>query len=456
MIFNSPVFLFGFFPIVFALFWLARTKQQRYVLLTISGYVFYGYWNWKFCFLLLLSSLVSFIAGLGIERASSRAASRTWMVSSIGFDLTILGFFKYYNFFSSNLHHILPALHPPQLNVILPIGISFYTFHTITYIADVAAGRVRPTHHLFEYLAYVALFPQLVAGPIVRFRQIEADLERIDRRPRADQQARGLGYFVVGLVKKVMIADTVARFIDPLLKVSATLSMTGAWLVALGYALQIYYDFSGYSDMAVGLGHLFGLRIPQNFNAPYRAEGVRDFWRRWHISLSTCLRDYLYIPLGGNRRGAVRTIVNLMITMLLGGLWHGANWTFVIWGAYHGVWLAMDRALEPWLQRLPRLVYRWGTFLVVLIGWVLFRSENLSMAMGWFQTMLGLGGGAASGGLVLGALVALGVVAVNIVPETWDIPFSARRRWIVVYAALFAASYFFINNREMPFLYYQF
>ena len=456
MIFNSPVFLFAFLPVVFALFWLARTKQQRYILLTASGYIFYGYWDWRFCFLLLLSSLVSFTAGLAIEHAASRRAKRAWMVGSISFDLAVLGFFKYYNFFAANVQHLAPAACLPHLHVLLPIGISFYTFHTITYIADVAAGRVRPTHHLFEYLAYVSLFPQLVAGPIVRFRQIEADLEHIDRAPREDQQARGLGFFVVGLIKKAVIADTIARCIDPLLKAPAALSMTGAWLAALGYALQIYYDFSGYSDMAVGLGHLFGLRIPQNFNAPYRAEGLRDFWRRWHISLSTCLRDYLYIPLGGNRRGGLRTHVNLMITMLLGGLWHGANWTFVIWGAYHGVLLMIDRALEPWLQRWPRALYRGATFLLVLIGWVFFRSEHFTMAFTWLRAMCGWGGGAAGGGWTLWIMTILGLAAVAWAPETWDLRFGTTRRWVVLYALLFVAAYFFMHDRGAPFLYYQF
>src|SRR5437762_10138570 len=211
MVFNSDVFLFAFLPAVFALFWLARTKQQRYVILTVSGYVFYGYWDWRFCFLLLFSSLVSFVAALMIARAGSRRAARRWMVGSVTVDLTVLGFFKYYNFFASNLHAAIPSVAPPLLDIVLPVGISFYTFHTISYIVDVADGRVRPTRNLFEYLTYVSLFSHLVAGPIVRFRQIEDDLEHIAARSRDADIARGLGCFVISLIKKVVVADSIAH-----------------------------------------------------------------------------------------------------------------------------------------------------------------------------------------------------------------------------------------------------
>jgi len=351
MLFNSNVFLFAFLPAVFTLFWVGRTKQQRYLLLTVASYIFYGWWDWRFCFLLLCSSLVSFASGLLIEDAPTARRRRGILAVAVSLDLAILGFFKYYDFFAASLHQALPFLALPLLHVILPIGISFYTFHTISYVVDVADGRVRPTHNLFEYLTYVSLFCQLIAGPIIRYRQIEADLEAIDGPPRPDWMARGLGFFVVGLIKKVIVADSIGGLIDPMLAAPAGLTTVAAWVAALGFTLQLYFDFSGYSDMAVALGYLFGLRIPKNFDAPYRAVGIRDFWRRWHISLSTFLRDYLYIRLGGNRRGAFRTHVNLMITMLLGGLWHGANWTFVAWGAFHGALLALhklwDGALRP-------------------------------------------------------------------------------------------------------------
>jgi alginate O-acetyltransferase complex protein AlgI len=456
VVFNSDVFLFGFLPVVFALFWLARTRNQRYALLAVSGYVFYGYWDWRFCFLLLFSSLVSFTAGLMIQRSMAAGARRAWMVASVAVDLAILGFFKYYNFFAGNLHAVFPGVAPPLLDIVLPIGISFYTFHTISYIVDVACGRIKATDNLFEYLAYVSLFSQLVAGPIVRFREIEEDLERIDGPPREDHMARGLGFFVVGLIKKVIVADSVAGYIDPMLASPAGLSVAGAWAAALGYTFQLYYDFSGYSDMAVGLGYLFGLRIPQNFNAPYRALGISDFWRRWHISLSSWLRDYLYIPLGGNRRGPTRTYVNLMVTMVLGGLWHGANWTFVLWGAFHGLLLALERPLKPWLARLPALGYRWLTFLLVVVSWVLFRSDSVAMATDWLGKMVGINAGTDGPAAGLLLLVAACFLAVNLLPETWDVRFGVRRRWAVVYSLGFFVAYLFMNGKKSVFLYYQF
>jgi alginate O-acetyltransferase complex protein AlgI len=456
MVFNSSVFLFAFLPVVFTLFWLSRSKRQRYAVLAVSGYVFYGYWDWRFCTLLFFSSLVSFTAGIMIGRAGSRRAARAWMVASVAVDLCVLGFFKYYNFLAANLARVAPEAALPVLHVVLPIGISFYTFHTISYIVDVAAGRVQPTHDLLEYLAYVSLFSQLVAGPIVRFREIEDDLERIDGPPRGDDMARGLGVFVVGLAKKAIVADCIAGWIDPMLAVPDSLSLAGAWLAALGYALQLYYDFSGYSDMAVGLGLLFGLHIPQNFNAPYRAVGIADFWRRWHMSLSRWLRDYLYIPLGGNRKGEARTYLNLLVTMLLGGLWHGANWTFVVWGAYQGILLALGKLLGPVLAPLPEALRRAGTFVLVVLGFVVFRSTDLAMAGSWLAKMAGIGTGAGAVPAALVAWVVAGLLLVNLAPETWDIRFGTRLRWAPAYAAAFLVAYFFVNQQATVFLYYQF
>ncbi|HEY3417486.1 MAG TPA: MBOAT family O-acyltransferase, partial [Armatimonadota bacterium] len=231
-----------------------------------------------------------------------------------------------------------------------------------------------------------------------------------------------------------------------------------AWLAALGYTFQLYFDFSGYSDMAIGLGYLFGIRIPQNFNAPYRALGIGDFWRRWHISLSSWLRDYLYIPLGGSRVSVARTQVNLMVTMLLGGLWHGANWTFVIWGGYHGMLLILDKLVGPFAQRLPPFFYRASTFVLVVIGWVIFRSKDMIMTGAWLGKMFGVGADLSLGSVpkMLFLMVAVCLVAVNTLPETWDINFGLRRRWAVVYALGMFTAYLFLNGRETVFLYYQF
>ena len=456
MVFNSNSFLLDFLRVVFSLFWLARTKQQRYVLMTAAGYVFYGYWNWRFCFLLLFSSLISFFVALRLVKSPTQRGRRCWLSVSVSADLAILMYFKYYNFFADSARLCFPKVPLPALHVILPIGISFYTFHTISYIVDVARGKVRPTRNLFEYLTYVSLFSQLVAGPIVRFRQIEEDLEAIDGPPREDWIARGVGFFVIGMLKKVLIADQIAALITPMIQSLYSLSALGAWSAALGYTFQLYFDFSGYSDMAIGLGYLFGLRIPQNFDSPYQALGIGDFWRRWHISLSSWLRDYLYIPLGGSRMGSRRTAMNLLATMLLGGLWHGANWTFVIWGAYHGILLWIDRSAQPFLEGLPRICRRLVTFNLVVVGWVLFRADNFSMAASWLKKMFGLETGAVSAPPALWLWIVGCLLAVNLLRDTWHYSFEARPRWSYAFALAFFVVYLFMNGRETVFLYYQF
>ena len=468
MIFNSNVFLFAFLPVVFGLFWLSKGKQQRYVLLAIAGYVFYGYWDWRFCILLAFSSIVSFVTGLAIDGTESRSRKRAWLIGAVSVDLTLLGFFKYYNFVAANLGIALDWFNvraqPAALHIVLPIGISFYTFHTISYVVDVANGRVKATRNIAEYFTYVSLFSQLVAGPIVRYRQIEADLEQIDGPPRSDWIAIGIGFFVVGLIKKVIIADHIGAGIDPLLASYANgsihaLTFGQAWTAALGYTCQLYFDFSGYSDMAVGLGYLFSLRIPQNFDAPYRSLGIQDFWRRWHISLSMWLRDYLYIGLGGNRKGKRRTYVNVMIVMLLGGLWHGAGWTFVIWGGYHGVLLIIDRWFLPVFKRYPPILYRAQTFALVVIGWVFFRATSLRMAAGWLRSMFTVGlsreFSLPAAPMVLG-WIGIALFAIAFLPETWNFKFGTTRRWAGLYAAGFLVAYLFMNGTNSPFLYYQF
>jgi alginate O-acetyltransferase complex protein AlgI len=456
MVFNSDVFLLAFLPIVFALFWIARTRQQRYLILTVSGYVFYGYWNWKFCFLLLFSSLVSFAAGLLIDRSSTRFQRNAVLIGSIGVDLALLGYFKYYGFAATTVNQIASSQLLPILEVALPIGISFYTFHTISYVVDVWQRRIRATSNIAEYLTYVSLFSQLVAGPIVRFRQIEDDLERIDGPPRVDAMARGIALFTVGLIKKVVIADSIAAYLDPMIAQHQDFSIYAAWAAAFGYALQLYFDFSGYSDMAMGLGLMFGVSIPINFHSPYQAVGMQDFWRRWHISLSSWLRDYLYIPLGGSRRGEARTNVNLLATMLIGGLWHGANWTFVVWGAYHGLLLVAERLAGPALKRLPAWLYGGVTFLLVVVGWVIFRSNDLSMAGAWLTSMAGAGGGTLLPDRSFVLLVAAALLAVKALPEPWELRYSARPAYAAVYAVGFVLSYLVMNGKESVFLYFQF
>jgi alginate O-acetyltransferase complex protein AlgI len=352
--------------------------------------------------------------------------------------------------------HFPLVLAAPQ--IVLPVGISFYTFHTISYIVDSYRRTVTPTRNFFEFSCYVSLFSQLVAGPIVRFRQIEEDLENIDRHDARAGWTVGWSFFTLGLIKKVLIADTIAALVNPRFADYTALSTGGAWLCMLGYAYQIYFDFSGYSDMAVGLGHLFGLRIPQNFNSPYQALDISDFWRRWHISLSTCLRDYLYIPLGGNRGPRWMVYRNLMITMLLGGLWHGASWTFVAWGGYHGALLAAYRLSGRYWDALPVALRRAGTFILVVVGWVFFRSTNWTMAMGLLERMFAWRWAPLPAGTyLLPVIVALAAAVAHFGANTFQLRHAWRPSVAAGLAVLFALCLVAIyGGPRMPFLYFQF
>jgi alginate O-acetyltransferase complex protein AlgI len=462
MLFNSPVFLFAFLPVCYGVYWSLRSANAKYQWLAISGYVFYGYWNPWFCLLMAFSTLVSYSAGLGFLAWDDPRRRRLCLVVPIVVDLSLLGFFKYANFGAASardLLHLFGAdVRVPHWNIILPIGISFYTFHTITYIVDSYRRTIRPTRNLFEFAAYVSLFSQLIAGPIVRFRQIEEDLEAVGTQDRRRWLTRGIDFFIVGMVEKVVIADSLAAFVDPALAHYASLSTVGAWLAIVGYTFQLYFDFSGYSTMAVGLGYLFGLRIPQNFNSPYKALDPSDFWQRWHISLSSVLRDYLYIPLGGNRNGTAQTYRNLMLTMLLGGLWHGANWTFVAWGAYHGLLLCAHRVWRPAVERIPRVARQLLMFLCAVFGWVLFRSTDFGMALRLFATMFRWTPGPLPAGttLVLPMLAVAAwwaMVGPNVFemrfPETWRVRAALTGGFAVALALI-------IGLHTSPFLYFQF
>ena len=462
MLFNSAIFLFVFLPITYVVFWSLKRRSSRYVWLTITGYVFYGYWDPRFCLLMAFSTLVSYSAGLGFLRYRDARRRKLCLVLPITVDLLLLGFFKYFNFALDSTRSVASWLGAdvqlPHLDIILPVGISFYTFHTITYIVDAYRGVITPTRNFFEFSTYVSLFSQLVAGPIVRFRQIESDLEHLDSAPRTQWLVPGIQFFVVGLVEKVVVADSLAAFVDPALGQWQALSTAGAWMAMLGYSFQLYFDFSGYSSMAVGLGYLFGLRIPQNFNSPYKALDPSDFWKRWHISLSSVLRDYLYIPLGGNRGGTFRTYRNLMITMLLGGLWHGAAWTFVVWGAYHGLLLCLYRVFaRPW-DALPAWTRQAAMFVLVLIGWVFFRSHSFGMATGLLAAMFTPVAGSLvpQPGLAALALAVAGVWAMR-GPNAFDLPVQdGWGRRVAVTAAFAAGLALVLGTRSSPFLYFQF
>ena len=460
MLFNSLPFLFAFLPTTWLVFRQLKTTRARYIWLTLTGYVFYGFWNWKFCSLMAFSTAVSYAAGRGLGVAHDATRRRLLLVLPIAVDLLILAYFKYTNFALSSAQFLArrAGVHwtAPTLNVVLPVGISFYTFHTITYVVDCYRGVIQPTRNLFEFSTYVSLFAQLVAGPIVRFRQIESDLDRIGQIEPAWYE-RGWSFFALGLCKKVLIADTIAGYVDPFFANPDGFSPAIAWICALGYSYQLYFDFSGYSDMATGLGLFFGLRLPQNFDSPYQASDPADFWRRWHISLSSVLRDYLYIPLGGSRGPGWKTYRNLMITMLLGGLWHGANWTFVLWGGYHGLLLCAHRVWSRAWARLPGVVQRAVTFLLIAFGWVFFRAPTVETAAHLLRTMLAVRPGPIVGGCRLVAITAVAAVLAHLAPNTFELSHQWGPAASASVLVLFAASILIVMaGHNSPFLYFQF
>jgi alginate O-acetyltransferase complex protein AlgI len=369
----------------------------------VGSWAFYGWWRVDFLFLLVAMTMWNYAMGRAVSRRwkLDEAAARRGLVAGVVLNLGVLGYFKYFNFGVESLNGIMSVAGVSEIHawsVVLPIGISFYTFQATSYLVDVYRGDCPPAARYVDLGAYISLFPQLIAGPIIRYKDLRDQLSR--RRHSFGRFSRGAVRFMGGFCKKVLIADTVATIPDAVFAMRAP-HFVDAWLGAAAYTVQLYFDFSGYSDMAIGLGLMIGFRFPENFNFPYISRSITDFWRRWHISLSTWLRDYLYIPLGGNRKGVRRTYVNLMTVMVLGGLWHGAAWTFVIWGAWHGAFLAAERAFRGsrLARRVPKIVGVAGTMLVVIAGWVTFRAADLRQAVAVYRGMLGGNGFALSGGL---------------------------------------------------------
>jgi D-alanyl-lipoteichoic acid acyltransferase DltB (MBOAT superfamily) len=408
MLFNSYEFIFIFLPLVVAgFFYLGRWKEPRLVTawLNIASLFFYGWWNPSYLWLIGASIVLNFWIGSRLLGEEARGlGKKTILVAGIGVNLALLGYFKYANFFVENWR----ALADSELQlapIILPIAISFFTFTQIAYLVDAYRGEVQDKNFL-RYCLFVTFFPHLIAGPIVHHRELIPQFSGQGLcRFRPSAFAVGITIFFIGLFKKVVIADGVAQYSTPIFDAArdgAVLSFIDAWGGSLAYTFQLYFDFSGYSDMAIGLARMFNLRLPVNFHSPYKAVNMIEFWRRWHMTLSRFFREYLYIPLGGNRRGVVRQYVNLLGTMLLVGLWHGAGWTFVVWGGMHGGYLLINHAWRRFRQLLGqdlqhsslvgRGMARLVTFAAVIVGWVFFRAENLDVAMRMLQSMLGLNG----------------------------------------------------------------
>lgn len=366
---------FLFFPIVLVGVLLLERKNVvlKEVFLLATSYFFYGYWDWRFCFLLLLVTVCAYISALFIH-------NKTALTLGIVFPLVVLGFFKYFNFFLDSFA-ALTNQDIGILKIILPVGISFYTFQALSYVIDVKRGKIEAEKNFVHLALYISFFPQLVAGPIVKAADFLPQLKE-ERRISLKNLEIGVQLIVFGLFKKIVLADHLSVFVDDVFNYPAAFHWSSIILAVISYSIQIYFDFSGYSDVAVGCAKCLGYDFLPNFNLPYISENISVFWKRWHISLSSWLKEYLYIPLGGNRKGNVRRYINLMITMLLGGLWHGANWTFVLWGALHGLALCIDKILPK--KKDECIIFRMlsiaGTFLFVSFCWIFFRAENFSTA----------------------------------------------------------------------------
>jgi len=407
MLFNSYAFILAFLPLTLFLFHGLRRagfERSSILALTLMSLVFYGWWNAKYLLLLVPLIFANFAVAVCIVPRNGRrpAGAKPLLIVGLVFNLAALGYFKYANFFVDNVNSLL-GLDLFLEKIVLPIGLSFFIFQKIAFLVDAYNGKVERLN-LLDYSLFVAFFPQLIAGPIIHHSEVMPQFRRTGP-VSAECFALGITIFTIGLAKKVLFADTAALYASPqfvAVAAGARLDLLAAWSAAFAYTAQLYFDFSGYSDMAIGSALLFGIRLPVNFNSPYKSANIIEFWRRWHITLSRFLRDYLYIPLGGNRKGRTRRYLNLLITMLLGGLWHGAGWTFAIWGALHGFYLAINRAWRTLAERLGfrsessnglgRMIGQATTFLAVVVAWVFFRSENVSSAIEMLKAMAGSNG----------------------------------------------------------------
>lgn len=476
MVFSSTLFLFYFLPAFLLLYYAVPVRAKNAVAL-LASVGFYAWGGLNFLALFLASVVVNFVLIRFMDATPERWKQRIYLLISIGLNVGMLFYFKYANFFLDQASAVGSYFGGPALSwekIVLPIGISFFTFEKLTYTIDVYRGVNKPLKSFWDFLLYIMLFPKMIAGPIVRFHEIAGQLPAEGRRvfDTADQKLAGLFRFVLGLAKKVLIANVLGEQADAIFKLDpATLSAPYAWLGALAYTFQIYFDFSGYSDMAIGLGRMMGFQFPENFNNPYVSRSITEFWQRWHITLGRWMRDYLYIPLGGNRVKPGRLYVNLATVFILSGFWHGAAWTFIAWGAYHGLFLVLDRLF------LLRLYQRIGvlsvvpTFGITIMGWVLFRAETLTGALAFGRAMLGGGVAAELPHLTREFWFTLGLATVVVFAaaqpriERWELRtlaaghFSLRGTCgltlVTVLLLLLSVSYI-VGSSFNPFIYFRF
>ncbi len=411
MVFSSLTFLYLFLPVVLIFYYLVP-KQARNFVLFVSGFVFYAWGEPVYIFLMTFTVLVDYTCGRVMTRFDANQKARlAVLLASIIVNLSILAVFKYNSFVVQNLNDLF-GLTISDPKIALPIGISFYTFQSMSYTIDLYRRNVPEQKSFVDYAAYVSMFPQLVAGPIVRYGDVQRELQQ--RRVSVLNLGEGAGMFIQGLAKKVLIANNVGSLWTRVKEIPASeLSVTTAWFGILAFTMQIYFDFSGYSDMAIGMGRMLGFRFPKNFDFPYVSKSVTEFWRRWHMTLGTWFREYVYIPLGGNRKGALRMVLNLLIVWMLTGLWHGASWNFVLWGLYYGVLLMIEKLfLLKVLGKIPFSITRVYTFILVVLGWVLFEFTDISQALAYYGAMFGTQGRAVADGTFIYLLSSYGVVFV--------------------------------------------
>lgn len=475
MVFSSAIFIMLFLPLFLLTYYLTPKRFHSHIIV-LGSYVFYGWWRVDFVAMMAGISIFSYLISKKI--VSSERNSKKWLALGVVGNLITLGYFKYFNFGIDSMNALMGYTGHEGFtawHVILPIGISFHIFQAISYLIDIYRKDVQPAEKFIDFMAFSSLFPQLIAGPVIRYKDLEAQFR--SRVHSWDKFNEGAIRFAMGFCKKVFIADTLAPIADSAFALSDP-SMMDSWLGILAYTGQLYFDFSGYSDMAIGIALMMGFRFPENFNHPYISRSITEFWRRWHISLSTWLRDYLYIPLGGNRKGKTRTYINLVLTMVLGGFWHGANWTFVLWGAWHGGIMAAERAMGSKKEApYPRFIALPLTLLFVLIGWVLFRAHSVSAAFDMYAGMIGLNGMGLADDLtwqitnfqILTLVLAYIIIFMPLLgrrngipkpaagPEgaTWAFGLSPARQ--IVIAALFTLAVCkLIAQSFSPFLYFQF
>ncbi|MCR4955580.1 MAG: MBOAT family protein [Lachnospiraceae bacterium] len=466
MVFSSSAFLFFFLPITLIAYYCCPAKFKN-LILVFASLLFYAWGEPKYILIMLFSTVFDYINGRLIgkfqEAGKNQAAKGVMIVSVVG-NLGILGFFKYTNLALSTVHSITGMV-VPTLSIALPIGISFYTFQTMSYTLDVYRKQVKPQHNIIDFAAYVTCFPQLVAGPIVRYIDLETQLK--DHRVTMDDVAEGCRRFCIGMGKKVLLANSAGAIWDSLIASDLTrVPVATAWIGAVCYTFQIFFDFSGYSDMAIGLGKLFGFTFPENFNLPYISKSITEFWRRWHISLSTWFKEYVYIPLGGNRKGVPRQILNLLIVWALTGFWHGAAYNFLLWGLYYGVLLIIEKfLLKKYLDKMPAALCHLYTMFLVVMGWVLFACDDFGKLKQYFAAMFGANGAGVANGSTLYILCShlvlfiLCVLCSSTLPRKLGEKVSEKYIWVkdLILILIFVVSIsFIIGSSYNPFLYFRF